>query len=99
LREQRVLLILDNVEHLLPGIRDDVHFLHEQVPDLTIIATSQLSLGIPDELIFEVEPLRMAASAGDDSKLDDHPAVALFAARAAKARTRFRLDVRTLPTV
>ena len=76
LREQRLLLLLDNFEHLLeaaPAVGD----LATSAPGLALVATSRVPLGVRGERRYRVDPL----------PLDD--AAALFLARAREVNPRF----------
>ena len=52
------LLVLDNCEHLLPGVRDLVATLVDGCPQLTMLATSREPLGHPAEQQVRLAPLR-----------------------------------------
>ncbi|MFD6162283.1 ATP-binding protein [Nocardia sp. NPDC060256] len=75
LGERRVLLVLDNCEHLRDGVAPFLEHLLAHCPNVTVLATSRARLMVPFEQVFTVPPL----SLGDD--VDD--AVALFVDRAA----------------
>jgi predicted ATPase/DNA-binding CsgD family transcriptional regulator len=51
------ILVLDNCEHLLPAAVEHVAAQTEAVPGLTVLATSQERLGLPDEALVTVPPL------------------------------------------
>ncbi|MFC9435400.1 ATP-binding protein [Nocardia sp. NPDC057030] len=72
LGERRVLLLLDNCEHLRDGVAPFIEHLLAQCPNVTVLATSRARLMVPFEQVFTVPPL----SLGED-------AVALFLDRAA----------------
>lgn len=78
--ERRMLLVLDNCEHVL-ATRDDLAHLLEQCPSLTILATSREPLGIPQEHTMPIQPLATPGSQPpDDAHLLDYAAIALFVA-------------------
>ncbi|SFB13757.1 Predicted ATPase [Nocardioides alpinus] len=58
LRGQQLLLVLDNVEHLLDAA-PDVAALVEAVPDLTVLATSRAPLRVRGETEYGVDPLEV----------------------------------------
>jgi predicted ATPase/class 3 adenylate cyclase len=60
---RRMLLLLDNAEHLLPGLVDVVVGLLESSDQLTVLVTSRERLQIASEHIFSVPPM----TAGDAS--------------------------------
>lgn len=76
----RVLLCLDNAEHLLDGVAGVVDVVLRACPEVTILVTSREPLGLPGEAVLAVPPL------GDDD------AVALFVDRARLANGSFTLD-------
>ena len=57
LADRGALLVLDNCEHLLPDVAGDVGALLERAPDLTVLATSRVPLGIEPETVMPVGPL------------------------------------------
>ncbi|HEV7810370.1 MAG TPA: adenylate/guanylate cyclase domain-containing protein, partial [Candidatus Limnocylindrales bacterium] len=61
LRGRSVLLVLDNLEQLLPAAADIVATLVRGAPDLRILATSRELLRITGERAFPVPPLDIAA--------------------------------------
>ncbi len=54
---RRMLLILDNCEHVVDAAARLVETLLEHCPGLTVLATSREPLGVPGELLRPVEPL------------------------------------------
>jgi len=72
------LLVLDNCEHLLDGVRGCVDLIVNGCPAVTVLATSRTRLMLPYERIFPVPGLSVTDDGGGD-------AVALFAARVAAA--------------
>jgi predicted ATPase/DNA-binding CsgD family transcriptional regulator len=70
--DRRMLVCLDNCEHVLGAVADVVVELVRGCPHVTVLATSREPLGVPGEVVWRVPSLR-----GDD-------AVALFAARAVR---------------
>ncbi|MFI6324734.1 BTAD domain-containing putative transcriptional regulator [Nonomuraea sp. NPDC050556] len=57
LRDQRLLLVLDNCEHLVEPVAELAGLLLRAAPGLRILATSQESLAIPGETVYPVDPL------------------------------------------
>lgn len=92
-RAQGVLL-LDNCEHLLPGVSAFARRLLEADERARMLTTSRSPLGLPGERIFDLGPLDLAGQGASPS-----PAVSLFAERAAAVAPEFRLDGTTLPAV
>ncbi|MEZ4532293.1 MAG: LuxR C-terminal-related transcriptional regulator [Thermomicrobiales bacterium] len=61
LHEQRVLLLLDNFEHVAEAGLDIARLLHA-CPRVTILATSRIPLHLQDERLFPVAPLAVEPS-------------------------------------
>jgi predicted ATPase len=81
----RMLLLLDNCEHVLGTVVDLVKDLLAAAPGLTIITTSRVSLHVAGEATQRIGSL--AADVGDD--LRHSPAVQLFLDRAVAVRPDF----------
>ncbi|MGW5682853.1 AfsR/SARP family transcriptional regulator [Nonomuraea sp. NPDC003754] len=79
LRDRRILLVLDNCEHIVEPVAALAHALLGAAPGLRVLATSREPLGLPGEAVFVVEPLPPA------------DAVRLFAERATAADPGFSL--------
>ncbi|MFJ1562405.1 LuxR C-terminal-related transcriptional regulator [Streptomyces mirabilis] len=62
LAHRRLLLILDNCEHLLDACADLVDTLQRTAPDLRILVTSRQSLGVEAENILTLLPLSIPDS-------------------------------------
>ena len=82
LRDQRVLLVLDNFEHLLAA-SSQVATLIESLPGLTVLVTSRAPLRVRGEVEVLVEPLGIPQSSTAAADLRGSPAVDLFLERAA----------------
>ncbi|MFC5953633.1 BTAD domain-containing putative transcriptional regulator [Streptomyces pratens] len=77
---RRMLLVLDNCEHVVDAAARLVETLLERCPGLTVLATSREPLGVPGEVLRPVEPL------------PEPVALRLLADRGAAARPGFRVD-------
>ncbi|MFI9643438.1 BTAD domain-containing putative transcriptional regulator [Micromonospora sp. NPDC051925] len=98
LRPLRLLLVLDNCEHLVDAAAALVESLLTTCPGLRVLATSREALGVPGELAWPVPPLsapahrydrdRRAEVSGGLAGLRDYDAVRLFLDRAAVAAVR-----------
>jgi predicted ATPase/DNA-binding SARP family transcriptional activator len=99
LHARRLLVVLDNFEHLLAAA-PAVTGLLAACPNLSVLATSRAALRVSGEQIYEVPPLAVpdldaldddaALEACADGLLANH-AVALFVARARAVRPGFAL--------
>ncbi|WP_425563989.1 ATP-binding protein, partial [Nonomuraea longicatena] len=92
LRGTRVLLVLDNCEHLAEGVAELVGPLLRAAPELRVLATSQEPFGVPGEHLWPVPPLDLPGPEADHRALMDSGAVRLFVRRAAAAAPGFALD-------
>jgi predicted ATPase/DNA-binding SARP family transcriptional activator len=79
LRSERLLLVLDNCEHLVESVAELAAALLRTAPELHILATSREPLGLTGEAVFMVPPLEQSS------------AVQLFVARATAAAPGFTL--------
>jgi predicted ATPase/DNA-binding CsgD family transcriptional regulator len=100
LAEKRLLLVLDNCEHILDAAAVLAGTLLRACPNLRIMATSRQALGVAGEVVEEVPPLSLPdpgdASPGDAFRFD---AVSLFAERANASRRDFRVDAENVAAV
>src|ERR687891_1812340 len=78
LGDRRLLLMLDNCEHLLDACAVLVDSLLRSCPHLQVLATSRQSLGIAGETVWRVPPLSLPEEGSVDGE-----AVELLIARAA----------------
>jgi predicted ATPase/class 3 adenylate cyclase len=81
LSAKQLLLVLDNVEHLLAAARF-VSELLTACPSLTVLATSREPLSLGGEHRYPVAPLELPLAEDDAEALARVPAIALFAERA-----------------
>lgn len=77
---RRMLLLLDNCEHVIEAAAALADHLLARCPRLTVLATSREPLGVPGEAVRPVDPL------------PDPTALRLLAERGAAARPGFRVD-------
>ena len=99
LEARRVLLLLDNCEHLLAAVGELVRALLQACPDLKIIATSREGLGIAGETGWRVPSLSMPDPSGSATaaQIADCEAVRLFVERAAAVQPGFVLTDSAAP--
>lgn len=99
LAARQQLLLLDNAEHVIDGVRTLAERLHRGCPSLQLLVTSRLALGCSGEQAFAVPPLSVGND--DDGSDSEAPsdALRLFAERAASARPGFQLTADTRPAV
>jgi predicted ATPase/DNA-binding NarL/FixJ family response regulator len=82
LRLRRLLVVLDNCEHLIAACADLLHGLQRACPRVQVLATSLQPLGAAGEAVWRVSPLGLpGAEASDVQWLAASDAVRLFVAR------------------
>jgi predicted ATPase/DNA-binding SARP family transcriptional activator len=97
MREKQILLILDNVEHLLindahqENIAQIIVEILSSAPKIKILVTSREALNLQEELIYEVRGLPYPETRQAE-KLDNFDAVTLFVQRARRAFPGFTLS-------
>jgi predicted ATPase/DNA-binding SARP family transcriptional activator len=96
---KRLLLVMDNCEHLVRAVAAVVDRLLGRCPALRVLATSREPLGIPGEVLHPVGPLAVPEAEPAPAEALRYPAVRLFADRAAAARPGFVVDRATLGPV
>ncbi len=100
LRPRRMLLVVDNCEHVLHAASCLVEALTRRCPKITVVATSRERLGAGGEHVWPVLPLPVPPPTASEGEVQASPAVALFLDRARAARANFRLnDANTDPVV
>ena len=90
--ERRMLIVLDNCEHVLDAVADLVDAILVSAADVHVIATSREPLGLDGEQVRRVPSLLLPDAHGSLSDAGSAAAVRLFADRAAAASEGFRVD-------
>ncbi|MFJ8592770.1 ATP-binding protein [Streptomyces sp. NPDC093598] len=90
-RGRRLLLVVDNCEHLADACAQLAACLLRGTESVRILATSRHRLGLTEEHLLEVRPLPVPDPDGDLSTAEGYPALTLFADRAAAVVPGFRL--------
>jgi predicted ATPase/DNA-binding SARP family transcriptional activator len=97
LREKQMLLILDNVEHLLvegpsqANIVELILGILQHAPGVKLLVTSREVLNLQEEWVFDVGGLAFPGTEQTD-RLDEYAAVALFIQRARHASPGFAFN-------
>jgi predicted ATPase/DNA-binding SARP family transcriptional activator len=99
LSTRRLLLVLDNCEHLIASAAAVADRLLGDCPGLRILATSREPLGITGETLWPVDPLALPPEDTDPADALTYPAVRLLADRARAVRPGFTVDTATAPTM
>ena len=101
LRDQRLLLVLDNCEHVLDDCARLVDEVLRTAPEVRVLATSREPLAVPGERLWPVPPLSLPEEGrplphGADTQ---YAALALFVDRAATAVPAFTVTNTNMATV
>ncbi|MGH3815430.1 MAG: ATP-binding protein, partial [Pseudonocardiaceae bacterium] len=101
LRQRRVLVVLDNCEHLLAACAQFVDVVLRGCASVTLLATSRAPLGVPGEVTWRVPsmslPTEPAREPIEALRLSD--AVVLFIDRARQVRPDFAITSANAPAV
>ena len=92
-RRRRLLLVVDNCEHLLCACREVVDRVLAGCPEVRVLATSREPLGLAVERVRQVPPLSVpqAGELGPE-ELMSYSAVAMFVQRAREIQPGFALN-------
>ncbi len=99
LRERRMLLVVDNCEHLLQAAATLIHAILKAAPKVAFITSSRAPLRVPGERTYPILPLPLPAATDDAVTLMKSMAVRLFVERAQEQRPDFRLTDAEAPAV
>jgi predicted ATPase/DNA-binding SARP family transcriptional activator/Tfp pilus assembly protein PilF len=97
LREKELLLVLDNMEHLLPASGFLARIL-QRAPGTTLMVTSRERLNLREEWIYQVEGLA-CPSEPEPAYLEAFDAVSLFVQTARRGNRKFHLSTEMAPAV
>jgi predicted ATPase/class 3 adenylate cyclase len=96
--DQRMLLVLDNCEHMIEPATRLMHELLRACPELRVLATSQHALDIAGEVRYRVPSLALPDPTRPDEAIRSD-SVQLFGTRAAAVRPDFVVDAENLGDV
>ncbi|MEU0566225.1 LuxR family transcriptional regulator [Nonomuraea sp. NPDC005983] len=99
LADKRMLLVLDNCEHLLPDCVRLVDLLLRGAVRLRILATSRQTLGVAGEQVLVVPSLSVPDLGGTVRDIVRSEAVRMFADRGSRVRPGFAVDSGSAPAV
>ncbi|MFB9831874.1 ATP-binding protein, partial [Actinoallomurus acaciae] len=99
LATKRLILVLDNCEHLLDAAATLADRVLSAAPGVQIIVTSREPLGITGEALCPVPSLALPPEDADPDDAREYDAVRLFTDRAAAVRPGFALDATTVEPV
>jgi predicted ATPase/DNA-binding SARP family transcriptional activator len=89
LAETRLLLVLDNCEHVVDACRDLVVTLRNQSPGVRVLATSRVVLHVPGEHVVRLQPLPVPRDAADLDALHRSAGVRAFLEHARRRNPGF----------
>lgn len=87
LRDKQILLVMDNVEHLLEGVGFFTEMLNS-APDLKLLVTSRERLNLLGEWVFEIQGLPVPASEHSDH-IEGYGSIELFVQSARRVKANF----------
>ena len=99
LADRRVLIVLDNCEHVLDAAADLVDAVLESAPDVHVVVTSREPLGLDGEQVRRVQSLGVPDEHADPSVARSAAAVRLFTERAAAVADGFAVDAGNVEAV
>lgn len=100
LGKKRLLLVLDNCEHLIVACAQVINTLLHAAPEVSILATSREALNLEGEAGFHVRSLPLPPSTTVSTEtISQADAIRLFVERAAATQPDFQLSDQNAPTV
>jgi predicted ATPase len=99
LSERRVLIVLDNCEHVLDAVADLVDALLVDAADVHVLVTSREPLGLDGEHVRRVQSLALPAAEAGAEVAHESAAVRLFEERAAAVSGGFAVDAGNVAAV
>lgn len=99
LTPRRMLLLVDNCEHVVDAAAALVDDILSRCPHVTVITTSREALATPDEVQVTVSPLETPPEDSPSGEVLNYPAAQLFAERARAVRSGLVFDAANLSAV
>jgi predicted ATPase/class 3 adenylate cyclase len=99
LKAKRLLIILDNCEHLIEPAAELVAAILRAAPNVRVLASSRESLRVPGEQAYPILPLPLPDRGAGAETLSKSTAVRLFVERAQSHRPAFALTEKEAPAV
>jgi len=101
LSSKKVLLVLDNCEHLIEACAELAESLLRSCPELRVLATSREALGITGEVAWPVSPLSLPdlRRLPDVEGLPRYESARLFVERTVAVKPTFELTEQNAPSV
>lgn len=89
--EQSLLVVLDNCEHLISACARSVEYMLAQCPQVVVLATSRIPLGVAGEAGWQVPTFPLPEADLDSTSLRKNEAARLFIERGRNANSSFQL--------
>jgi len=101
LKEKKVLLVLDNCEHMIRACADVSNALLSNSTNLKILASSREALGVHGELSWRVPSLSLPDEKNipEPDELTQYEAVRLFIERAELVNPKFKVNKENAPAI
>jgi predicted ATPase/DNA-binding SARP family transcriptional activator len=96
LHDLRLLVVLDNCEHVRDAVGELVDAIRARCPGVTVLATSRVPLGSQGEVELPIAPMSVPAESASPDELRASEAVQLLVERAEASRPVGPLDDRSL---
>ncbi len=98
-KSRRLLLILDNCEHVVKASADLASALLRAAPEVRVLASSREALRVPGEQIYPVLPMPVPRPGDSFELLSQTAAVRLFMDRARLQKPNFEFTEREAPAI
>lgn len=92
LADRRMLLVLDNCEHVVAAAADLAALILDRCPQVTILTTSREPLAVPGEVRLPVDPLPVPPVEAEQSRLGEYAAMQLLLERGRAVRPDLATD-------
>lgn len=101
LKDKKLLVVLDNCEHLVASCAKLVHEILLKCPDVQVLASSREALGIPGEQSYRVPSLSLPdpKQVQTAESMSQYESVSLFVDRAILARPDFQVTNQNAPAL
>jgi predicted ATPase len=92
LADRRMLLVLDNCEHVVDAAADLAALILDRCPQVTILTTSREPLAVPGEVRLPIDPLPVPPVSAEQSRLGEYAAMQLLLERGRAVRPDLATD-------
>ena len=92
LADRRMLLVLDNCEHVVDAAADLAALILDRCPQVTILTTSREPLAVPGEVRLPIDPLPVPPVEAEQSRLGEYAAMQLLLERGRAVRPDLATD-------